>query len=415
MNNSSRPSIAIAGAGLAGLCLAQSLHRAGIDVRVYERDSGPFARRQGYRITVDKDGRAALRRCVPPNLYELISTVAGAPGGYFRITNKDLRDAVTVRFDENIPDQAAVQMDRQTLRAILLRGLEDRVHFGKGAVGVEQDSSGAVLHLSDGGSTRADVVVGADGVGSVLRATTLPGHDPVDSGMYALYGRTPLRVRGRSMVPQALTSSGVLAIGDRPGRCMFFTSMRFGEQPSAAFRRLAPGHDAPVDDDYVMWGLVFSGADDPFPDQQPTSSQLHEFAVGLVGEFHSVAKELIAESQPEYTMKVKLTAAPRPRGWQMSRVTLVGDAVHAMPPLGAHGGNTALRDAALLAEKLEHAVAHGASLEHALSAYQDEMVPYAFQSVDEASKQLRRLTGSNPVQRWILLRALPRLHRATVS
>ncbi|WP_255649225.1 FAD-dependent oxidoreductase [Nocardia australiensis] len=93
----------------------------------------------------------------------------------------------------------------------------------------------------------------------------------------------------------------------------------------------------------------------------------------------------------------------------------MGDAVHAMPPLGAHGGNTALRDAAPLAAKLEHAVAQGESLEHALSVYQDEMVPYAFRAVDDASKQVRRLTGSNPVQRWILLRALPRLHRVTVS
>lgn len=408
-----RSSIAIAGAGLAGLCLAQSLHKAGIEVQVYERDSGPFVRRQGYRITVDKHGRAALRQCVPAELFELISAVAGAPGGYFRITNKDLRDAITLHFDENVPDGAG-QMDRQTLRTILLRGLEDRVHFGKGAVGVEEDRDGAVLHLADGSSTRTDLVVGADGIGSALRAATLPDHEPIDSGMRALYGRTPLQIRGRCMVPPALTKSGVLAVGDRPGRCAFFTSMRFGEQPAAAFERLAPGTRAPVDDDYVMWGLVFPGADSPFTDRQPTPPQLDEFAGTLVGEFHPAVQELIAESQPEYTMEVKLMAAPRPRGWRMSRVTLMGDAVHAMPPVGAHGGNTALRDAALLATKLEHAVAQGDPLEHALSAYQAEMVPYAFRAVGDATKQLRRLTGSNPVQRWVLLRALPRLHRVTV-
>jgi len=40
-------SVAIAGAGLSGLCLAQYLMRAGIDVHVYERDLSPFVRKQG--------------------------------------------------------------------------------------------------------------------------------------------------------------------------------------------------------------------------------------------------------------------------------------------------------------------------------------------------------------------------------
>lgn len=120
VTNNSRPSIAIAGAGLAGLCLAHSLHKAGIDVQVYERDSGPFVRRQGYRITIDKDGRAALRQCVPAELYELISAVGSAPGGYMRITNKALRDAIVLHFDEDVADNQG-QMDRQTLRTILLQ------------------------------------------------------------------------------------------------------------------------------------------------------------------------------------------------------------------------------------------------------------------------------------------------------
>ncbi len=411
--NNSRPSVAIAGAGLAGLCLAQSLRTAGIDVQVYERDRGPFVRRQGYRITVDRHGRAALRRCVPAELYELISAVAGAPGGYFRITNRKLRDAIRLHFDENDPDGEA-QMDRQTLRTILLRGLEDRIHYGKEAIGVEQGSDGAVLHLADGSSERADVIVGADGIGSVLRAATLPGHEPIDTDMRALYGRTPLYTGGRCLIPQPLADSGVLAIGDLPGRCAFFTSMRFGQRPSAVFQRLAPGIDVPVVDDYVMWGLVYSRADDPFRDRQPTPEQLHGFATALAGEYHPVVRELIAESQSEYTMQVDLRAATRPRAWQMPRVTLMGDAVHAMPPLGAHGGNTALRDAALLATKLEQAVAQGESLEHALSDYQNEMTTYAFRAVDDATGQLRRLTKTGPVQRWVMLRALPCLHRVTV-
>jgi 2-polyprenyl-6-methoxyphenol hydroxylase-like FAD-dependent oxidoreductase len=61
----SRPSVAIAGAGLSGLCLAQCLLHAGIDVHVYEADPGPYVRDQGYRITVDEHGLAALDQSLP--------------------------------------------------------------------------------------------------------------------------------------------------------------------------------------------------------------------------------------------------------------------------------------------------------------------------------------------------------------
>jgi 2-polyprenyl-6-methoxyphenol hydroxylase-like FAD-dependent oxidoreductase len=58
--------IAITGAGLGGLCLAQALSRSGFDVHVYERDASRDARRQGYRITANEQGAAALEYCLPP-------------------------------------------------------------------------------------------------------------------------------------------------------------------------------------------------------------------------------------------------------------------------------------------------------------------------------------------------------------
>ncbi|MCX4098390.1 FAD-dependent oxidoreductase [Nocardia sp. alder85J] len=412
MTISSSPSIAIAGAGLGGLCLAQSLHKAGVDVHVYERDRDPFERRRGYRITVDPLGRAALRRCLPDALFELAAAVAGKPGGYFRFTNKNLRDAFKI--DVAADPDAGGQMDRQTLRAILLRGIEDRVHYGMSAAGVDQDGDGAILRFADGGSVRADVVVGADGAGSALRADVLPGHEPVDTGMRAVYGQTPLQVAGRRMIPAALGKSGVLAIGDAPGHSVFFTAMRFGERPSVAFARLADGANAPVEEDYVMWALMYPAADDPFADGPIPPARLHEFAGKSVSGFHPAIQDLVAEGQPDCTIRVPLLVAQRPRVRAAARATLLGDAVHVMPPMGAHGGNTAMRDAASLATRLEHAIANDEPLDEAITAYHNDMVLYAFKAVDAASKQRGRLTNTNPVQRWLLLRALPRMHRITV-
>jgi 2-polyprenyl-6-methoxyphenol hydroxylase-like FAD-dependent oxidoreductase len=93
---------------------------------------------------------------------------------------------------------------------------------------------------------------------------------------------------------------------------------------------------------------------------------------------------------------------------------MMGDAVHVMPPFGAQGGNTALRDAALLGRRLVEARAGAAPLEQAIAAYQDEMVPYAFGAVDTAAGLMRRLTGGAAAPHWVLTRVLPRLHRVTV-
>ena len=74
-------------------------------------------------------------------------------------------------------------------------------------------------------------------------------------------------------------------------------------------------------------------------------------------------------------------------------MTLAGDAVHTMPPFGARGANTALRDARVLAEQLT-AVARGAGeLLPALGAYQTAMLRYGFEAVGAAQADMRQLLG----------------------
>lgn len=168
------PSVAIAGAGLAGLCLGQALMRAGVDVELYERDESPHARRQGYRLTIDEHGAAALKSCLPAHLFEAILATASSFGdvGYFRFTNQNLSEIFKLTFKrgpERVGQQMIGQVDRATLRTIMLSGLENRVHFGKAASRVESTPDGAILHFADEGSTRASLVVGADGIHSTLR------------------------------------------------------------------------------------------------------------------------------------------------------------------------------------------------------------------------------------------------------
>ena len=56
--------VAIAGAGLGGLCLAQGLRRAGVEAVVFERDGSLGERRQGYRLHLDARAGLALEKCL---------------------------------------------------------------------------------------------------------------------------------------------------------------------------------------------------------------------------------------------------------------------------------------------------------------------------------------------------------------
>jgi 2-polyprenyl-6-methoxyphenol hydroxylase-like FAD-dependent oxidoreductase len=407
----SKISVAIAGAGLSGLCLAHSLLRAGFDVQIYERDPAPHVRRQGYRITIDEHGIAALQRCLPPHLFKLFLTTTSPTNetGYFRVTNQELGEIFSLSFkgDPSGTDlKVPRQMDRQTLRTIMLEGLQERVHYGKEALRAETTSDGSALYFSDGSHTHASIVVAADGVNSSLRKQLLPDYEPEDVNSWGIYGRTLLVQNGRSLVPSRLKNSGVFSIGPL-SHGFFFTTMNFRENPEEAFARFEVDQVPPITDDYVMWAVVLPKEQFPELQEKLNAEKIHRIAQNVTQDFHPVLQRFVEKADIDYTMKVKFKAGKKITTWPVSRITFMGDAVHAMPPTGAHGGNTALRDAALLAEKLEVAVKNGESLEKAIGSYQEEMSKYVFKEVEESKKMMNRLSIKNPFMSWVMLRTIP--------
>ena len=66
--------VMIIGGGIGGLCLAQGLRRAGIDVTVYERTQARTDWLQGYRIHINPDGSRALSNSLPPTVWRRFAT-----------------------------------------------------------------------------------------------------------------------------------------------------------------------------------------------------------------------------------------------------------------------------------------------------------------------------------------------------
>src|SRR5437667_10559537 len=100
--------VLVIGAGLGGLCLAQGLRKAGVDVGVYERDAGLSVRTQGHRIHIDLRGAQALHECLPPSLYKLFLVTRGQPSKgvtMFSVVDGQMKEGVTQPFPEGGSDE----------------------------------------------------------------------------------------------------------------------------------------------------------------------------------------------------------------------------------------------------------------------------------------------------------------------
>jgi 2-polyprenyl-6-methoxyphenol hydroxylase-like FAD-dependent oxidoreductase len=71
--------VRIIGAGTGGLCLAQGLRRDDVDVELFERNTTPTDRQQGYRLSINATGRCALKACLPDGLFEKLVANCAKP------------------------------------------------------------------------------------------------------------------------------------------------------------------------------------------------------------------------------------------------------------------------------------------------------------------------------------------------
>src|SRR2546426_2764380 len=215
--------VLVIGGGLGGLCLAQGLCKAGVDVAVYERDAGLAVRTQGHRVHIDSRGEQALHECLPSSLYELFLATGGQPSKgvtMFSVVDGQMKEGATRPFPEGGSDEfitVGSAVDRLTLRQILLAGLDDSVHFNKAFARYEQQEDGRVWsHFTDGTRASGDVLVAADGVGSRIREQFLPHAEVIDTGMRWLGGKTLLTDEIIRLLPEPMHERFATVSGPHP-------------------------------------------------------------------------------------------------------------------------------------------------------------------------------------------------------
>ena len=188
--------IAVVGAGLGGLLLARVLHVNGIDAVVYERESSRAARGQGGMLDVHSGtGQRALREA---GLIGQFHAIARGAGQDLRLLEPD----GTLLLQEDTPDDAPLErpeVDRADLRDLLLDSLPGHVvrwghAFESAGNGVLHFAGGSsATYFAGGSSATYDLLVGADGADSRVRAL-LTDARPAHTGQNVVeLGITPAR------------------------------------------------------------------------------------------------------------------------------------------------------------------------------------------------------------------------------
>jgi 2-polyprenyl-6-methoxyphenol hydroxylase-like FAD-dependent oxidoreductase len=397
---------AVVGAGIGGLCLAHGLLRAGADVTVYERDETLDSRGQGYRLYLDAG--PALYACLPPDLYELCVATSGRPSTAMTVMTERLRPLRRTEIkppaDPLDPAPLSTSVNRQTFREILAARLDGVIEFGRTCTGFEQDSCGVTVCFSDGRSAHAEILVAADGIGSPIRRRYLPHARLEDSGIVCLYGRTPLTGQTRPLVPPSAWDGFTAVVGNTVS--MATGVLDFSEPPERAARRLVPDVRLSPAQSYLMWALTgsaghFTGRVGRVGRLGP--AELHAVVVSTIRRWHPDLVRLIQLASIQETSLVAIRAAIPIASWPASRVTLLGDAIHAMSPARGSGANTALRDAALLAAELGAAAQDEKTPVQAIADYERQMVDYGFAAVRASrSAELATTTRRGAVLRYLI-------------
>ena len=391
---STRPlHVVVIGGGIGGLCLAQGLRQAGVSVAVYERDRIPEARLQGYRLSIEPPGSGALHDCLPPELWQILVATSGDPGERMGVFDEQLRELMQEdpKADATDPASGSHAISRVTLRRVLLAGLDDVVHFDKEFVRYDRSDDGRVVaSFADGSSATGDLLVGADGARSRVRRQLLPEARRIDTPAIGVGGKLPLTEQTTAWLPESITATKNMIL---PPRDFLFTAVfRRREDPGEVARRVrdrarAVGIDPDQllrdaqDDDYIMWAFVAHRRSYPDGLADQRGKALREVVERQVAQWHPLLRRLVAESDPDTVEQFDFAAAARVRPWPTTNVTLLGDAIHYMPPVGGMGGNAALQDARLLCAALATVDGGSAQLLPALSAYEAEMLDRGFKTV----------------------------------
>lgn len=299
--------VIVAGGGIGGPAAAIGLRQLGCDVTVYEQ--APALEAVGAALSLWKNALDALSEL---GLWQRLrkASLPDVQGGIWTRDGELLVEADTAGLKRRF-GRALAAVHRADLQEALVAGLgEEQMVLGRRCVGFEQDGEGVTAHFADGGRARADLLIGADGLRSAVRAQMHGEQSPRYAGYTAW----------RAVVPFA----GKLRTGESWGR-----GARHGRLP-------LPG------------GRVYWFATRNAPEGEQAESGEKAALLATFAGWHEPVEALIWATDEGKILRNDIYDRPPLARWGEGRVTLLGDAAHPMTPNLGQGAGQTLEDAVVL-------------------------------------------------------------------
>ncbi|HEX8035117.1 MAG TPA: FAD-dependent oxidoreductase [Ktedonobacterales bacterium] len=321
--------ILVIGAGIGGLTTAIALRRQGHEVLVLER--APQLQEVGAGLTLWPNAMRALRQL-------RIADAVAAVGSPF--TSSDIRSwrgevlsQPPIRELEQRYGEVSIALHRARLQRVLLDALDDGVlQLDAECCGFAQDAHGVTATLSDGRSEHGDMLIGADGIWSAIRAQLLGETLPRYAGYLAL----------RAIVPSDYQGPVFEAWGQ--GR-------RFGV--------------VPIGSGQVYWFATMNSSEEVSTQRVAKSAIVSRFRG-----WQAPIPALLESTQEAAILQQPVYDRPPTTRWGEGRVTLLGDAAHPTTPNLGQGACLAIEDAVALAACLRGAT----DIAPALRAYESQRI-----------------------------------------
>jgi 2-polyprenyl-6-methoxyphenol hydroxylase-like FAD-dependent oxidoreductase len=349
--------VIIAGGGVGGLVTALMLHARGIDCEIFEQADA--IRELGVGINTLPH---AIKELADLGLLERLDAVAIRTYELFytnRFGQEIWREPRGLDAGYDIPQFSIHRGRLQSViyQAVRARLGESRIHLNCRLGSFTQDEGGVTAYFFDRNgahraTARGDVLIGADGIRSVVRDKLFPNEGPPRWNGLMLW-------RGAIDWPTFLTGRSMVVAGGLAAKLVVYPIAE-GTRPD---KRLT---------NWAVVGRVADGST-PVPQKQDWSRPgRFEDLMPHVQRFripYMDARALI-EATNEFWEYPMCDREPLPR-WSHGRVTLLGDAAHPMYPVGSNGASQAILDARCLADQLkdaDHPV-------HALWSYEQTRLP----------------------------------------
>lgn len=345
-----RPKIVIIGAGIGGLTAAASLRRFGFEPEVYEQASQLGEVGAGLQL-----GPNAVKVLRALGLEEPLLKVASEPPNIVSLNWNDASE----RFREPLRAISVREYGARYLTAHradlheLLQSLvpASSIHLGVVCTNVSSSPSGATVTFADGREVTCDVLVGADGIHSVVRKD--------------LFGKKPARftrqICWRAMIPMDMVPERVGPNG----------SVRLAHGEYSGWIGPA-GHIIcyPIRADRVL--NIFAGhVSEEWVDESWVTPSTNEELLAAYEGWNEAIREMLRKADRCY--KWGIYDRDPLESWVANRAVVIGDAAHPMMPTLAQGAAISIEDGYALARNF----ALVDDLDDALAAFERERVPRA--------------------------------------